>query len=1635
MDSKKTQSNSIKTIVPIKGNLLAKIKDRLQNKEPSVSNTEVNDVINNNQNSLDLPQIVIKQKPVKSKVIIQKVEKVNLEISDILGDCSLQNQPITSPIPTTNVIFNEKNIENEEKRDIVTSLDEKIPENDSNKKTPQKMVRTLRKPKLVPKIPVRKRVGNTKIIHEPIEIKLDTENNIQPFVSISKIEPMDTSEDVVINNENVIAETSKSIQESTMQEENEEAVKSMTKENEIPVNNNVLVSAMNKEEEGNSFKGNDLAEDSNEKDDEQEQEDDDMNMDLNESTWLNDISLLLGENRIKEIDQSLKKIPAIVKGNKIQTENVELKLIINHLLGKLQAKSVTDTLIMPSTSGFQSNNSANFDFSDMFDSITEDDFSKDSTFFNENFQPVVEDRLDDKIEMKEEVKPNQKDLNELPNTTENEICVNSKQNLETFIRKRRGRLPRISRAKRMKKETCESNNMKSLSPRESSVDSQKVLTRTKRRLNRIKDSSPESSFEKSPKNSVITISQTRRLRSSSRDKSIPSDASIGSEKLKKKVTRVQELKNSEFSRSDSSSSDCETEEVKKKRGRKKKQQLLQSIDRINTSSAQAKRSSRIAQKSSKTVGALNKNKVGNIKKGASKNILSSDSECESLSTPSELKLNSSLNNFNSNFRSSIIERNDYIKSSSVDKPKNELTSHPKIIELEKRLKNIKDKDPTYRTPQAISTKRPYLRTSAFKNGNDNSNIVLDSTIKHEPSVSLRDSNGKTKNGNVTNLMKDLIEKQKQKINDPSSPSSSSFVVDASLNITSLPNEISISKTTNNRRNKITDEKKSTKMFKQEELRNSDESKVMYEDILEAIRISDPKYKKWRKDSKKDEKLENVETELKKLQHFRCGNCSYLVTKHMWKEHLIKHGGLAWIDKYEHSINIDNWNEAIRRLINILKIYKLDFFRCANCGQEKKSALGHLSHVYICAQDEETIEKRKVNCKFCDERILPYNVSAHRSKCKGLNLKEEAKEQIESSDNNEDDECSNNSSIQSGGRSKRKAVKKAEKKLKTIVNELKSQSQEDFSDTTSSSAASLHDESSDETEGSSGVESSDIETVDENDDDNDDSINNSYRKGKPTVADTEELKTSRKLVSTYVESFQKLNITSKTIPWTKNIYKNHLSKNILTELAPKYKILPINLSSFLHDIKLKSLSMKFNSLITENYNICYLEKQNDNNIWQELEVGKKYYDKQSLTLFCGGSVSGLDWAQTNDHINYLAVACNSNESLQSHMKLEQTQKSCIQVYKMQHLVNEKLNSYEDVSQLLYMFSMVDGPIWSIKFHPFIVASDDRIGLLAVSTANQNVLIFSLPCLKSSNENLIVTIEPSIICKLSEENIFFQDKYLLQVTTINWHYREDQIQLLTAGYLNGFVSIWMIDDDHVKSHEHQTLSLLPYLVFQPHHEIVTSIDFKTSLESEILMLTASLDREIKVFEIENGMHQEIASHKANSRNTCVEWCLNWPGYVFGNDNCYACPGLNYRQPLEFAARNLSLLQSVAAMTDLSINHWLNYFIYVCDSGDVFASNPKQLLHSHPKDRWQYFNNTILSYTDIIELNEKGEFGIIFNDVKSKKLKRPKSFRIAPTKFSQQLQINSVRFNRNETSHHFYAIGYETGFVRIMHLKNSK
>lgn len=219
---------------------------------------------------------------------------------------------------------------------------------------------------------------------------------------------------------------------------------------------------------------------------------------------------------------------------------------------------------------------------------------------------------------------------------------------------------------------------------------------------------------------------------------------------------------------------------------------------------------------------------------------------------------------------------------------------------------------------------------------------------------------------------------------------------------------------------------SKKIFVKELVESAIESKVPYDEILQGIKscVVGKRLGRVSAQSSKEDEVRKQEyfKKLKALQFFRCGSCEFDVTKHKWTEHFLSHGGLAWVDGFETPILLADWNEALRRMIHGFKIYKQAAMRCPNCGEEKRSALGHLSHIFVCGESEEALEGKKLTCVHCSERFLPFYASSHKTKCTGMVT-------VVPPSNNDDDgresekEENSSESFNVSGRQKRKAVKK------------------------------------------------------------------------------------------------------------------------------------------------------------------------------------------------------------------------------------------------------------------------------------------------------------------------------------------------------------------------------------------------------------------------------------------------------------------------------------------------------------------------------------------------------------------------------------------------------------------------------------
>jgi WD40 repeat protein len=304
---------------------------------------------------------------------------------------------------------------------------------------------------------------------------------------------------------------------------------------------------------------------------------------------------------------------------------------------------------------------------------------------------------------------------------------------------------------------------------------------------------------------------------------------------------------------------------------------------------------------------------------------------------------------------------------------------------------------------------------------------------------------------------------------------------------------------------------------------------------------------------------------------------------------------------------------------------------------------------------------------------------------------------------------------------------------------------------------------------------------------------------------------------------------------------------------------------------------------------------------------------------------------------------------------------------------RFQGFENSSKLCYVIIIEDGPIWSIKFHPSESPLEKRVGLLAVASANSRVLVYSLPY-RNDEKAIVLPILPNFICRLKESDTLFSDKYLLQTSRVTWFIKSNGESIIAAGFVSGLLAVWNVSDCSEGEER-----VYPHHVIQAHLESITALDFKATKSSEYHLVTASLDRKIKVYTFDDFRFQEISSHYAVSRILCAEWWLHWPGFIVGLDDCFTYGSILNRQPLEFGSRNSPLLAVSSSITHFSINHWLNFVMFVSDSGDVLGCQPGQMLQTYPKDKWSYFNFNMFSYTDFNNITADGveKIGVVFSD----------------------------------------------------------
>lgn len=390
----------------------------------------------------------------------------------------------------------------------------------------------------------------------------------------------------------------------------------------------------------------------------------------------------------------------------------------------------------------------------------------------------------------------------------------------------------------------------------------------------------------------------------------------------------------------------------------------------------------------------------------------------------ELKLSANDDDFNSRLHTPPpnISKADYLNpsSSSPDldlKKKKERgiigKSNPIIEEVVKIVDKKKTSDPTFREPENPE-KRPYLKSSAFAGNQENNTATTTTDHMSSDSQSSSDESASVSDHSETPTSLSSI----QDNTTATGPKSLKDVMNSLIEGKSLLTTTATTTSTKKSKKKVKVKKKKKpkkvivvkkrretvvcpkRVFEQEPLEKAINSSVPYDDIIESIRVSNPPRgersgkAKWSIPQLAEPEKKRIRKELEKLKYFQCGICQFLVTKHKWKAHLELHGCFAYIKGYEDPLNISDYHESLRRMMHYARIYDLQTFKCPHCKDVKKSVLGQLCHSYVCGEDLDVVESRKVQCEHCDIRVLPFSVSAHRKTCKGLLVAKKEEDELE-----------------------------------------------------------------------------------------------------------------------------------------------------------------------------------------------------------------------------------------------------------------------------------------------------------------------------------------------------------------------------------------------------------------------------------------------------------------------------------------------------------------------------------------------------------------------------------------------------------------------------------------------------------------
>ncbi|XP_055529746.1 uncharacterized protein LOC129721328 isoform X2 [Wyeomyia smithii] len=544
---------------------------------------------------------------------------------------------------------------------------------------------------------------------------------------------------------------------------------------------------------------------------------------------------------------------------------------------------------------------------------------------------------------------------------------------------------------------------------------------------------------------------------------------------------------------------------------------------------------------------------------------------------------------------------------------------------------------------------------------------------------------------------------------------------------------------------------------------------------------------------------------------------------------------------------------------------------------------------------------------------------------------------------------------------------------------------------------------------------------------------------------------------------KKDMSSAAREWTLKFRRLYHSREMLfPEMRPDLDVRLFSLDAIYDYIPKCAKSLRFTMRNTNLYNAPiqvndYMEK------WQQLDTFSGQARGTDSMFYCGGPVIAIDWVPVpegrdkHEH-QILAVVCKNDFDEYRLANRTQPCKCLIQIWDLGYLNNNSLSGKAEnsIPTLLYAIACDFGPVWSLKFCPsgcYNLVEDgepyDRLGLLAATGSDGDVYIYSLS--KDyhnliTNNHRIVKLCPIYRLTLSLAGNLCSEYEGHSAVRLSWT-KGKKHAIIAAGHSNGTVAVWNLDSKSplLKGTKNGLPVSFPiHRIFIP-DSCITAIDLHYTEDSRYL-LVCNADRKIQIYDLKTGYSPvEVCSLNARSKVTAASWNTHFPVIALTFDDVYAIDrcALTFHQPREIGVRLIPLYTITAEATDMSGNDWLSNYVIGTDGGDVLCHQPTAYVH-HMAQKYNQQTKYILTSTMSVKITDEhtntsytmfeNNFGLLFsdNDKNPQKMDlkslQVKSYRRALLHEYPGIRVNQVRWNPNEQSHQYYAVGYQAGFVRV-------